>query len=76
MPIFPYKADSPLVVNANAPLTFSLASQLLKPICRRDSEEFQGRRSMNLGQFTKANPLNIGWQTGRKITLENLLSIL
>ncbi len=72
----PAEADSPLVVNSDTPLAFSLASELLKPIRRRDSEESQGCRSMNLRQFAKANPLNIRRQPRRKRTLENLLGIL
>jgi hypothetical protein len=76
VPIFPVEADSPLVVNSDTPLAFSVASELLKPIRRRDSEEFQGCRSMNLRQFAKTNPLNIRRQPGRKRTLENLLGIL
>jgi len=76
VPVFPVEADSPLVVNSDTPLTFSVASELLKPVGRRDAEEFQGCRSMNLRQFPKANPLNIHRQPGRKRTLKNFLCIL
>jgi hypothetical protein len=76
VPVFPVEADSPLVVNTDTPLAFSFASELLKPVRRRDAEEFQGCCSMELRQFPKANPLNVRRQPGRKRTLKYFLCIL
>jgi hypothetical protein len=53
----PFKADSVLLVDSNAPLPFSIASQTLQPISWGYSQFLDPRRAMNLAKFPKCHPL-------------------
>jgi len=46
--VLPSKADAPLVVDANAVLTLSVAVQRFEPIARRDSQVLNSACSMQI----------------------------
>ena len=56
IPIFESKTESPLVVNANAPLTFTIATQCLKSVARRDAEVIESKSAIKHLQFAFGNP--------------------
>jgi hypothetical protein len=55
--VSPFKTDSPLVIYADAPKPFPVASERLQPISRRRIEILNPRSPVNLAQFTECNPL-------------------
>jgi hypothetical protein len=59
VPSIPPETDAPLIVDANAPLSFSFPSQFLQPVGRWDTEEIKAGSSVNQGQFSNGGPSNI-----------------
>ena len=59
VPFIPSETDAPLIVDADAPLTFSIPSQFLKSVARRDKKKIDARSAVNQGQFSKCGFLNI-----------------
>ena len=55
----PHKTDSPLVINANAVLPFSIILQCLKPIGWRYPEIIKRLRLIQHEQFSQHDLLNI-----------------
>ena len=51
----PDEADAQLVVNANAPLAFSVSLQLLQPIPRRDTKSLNIRSGSNHVKLAQRN---------------------
>jgi len=51
----PYEADSPLVIDANAVLTLSIALQGLKAVARRSLQKVQGLCRVKLGELSLCN---------------------
>jgi hypothetical protein len=51
VPVKPHKAQSPLIVDANAVLTSTIADQSLQSVARRDAQEIQRGRSVQLLQL-------------------------
>jgi len=58
VPIFPAKADSPLIVDPDAVLSLAIALQGLDPVARRDSEVFQMLGPMKVQELTSCNPFD------------------
>jgi len=52
VPLCPYKAQTPLIVDAHAVLPLSLSAQNLQPISGRCSKVSQLRRAIQLPQFS------------------------
>jgi hypothetical protein len=57
--LFPTKANSILIVYANAVLTRSISLQTLKTVCRRRSEVTKFFRIVDLNQSAKSNRSNL-----------------
>jgi hypothetical protein len=57
VPVLPAKADSPLVVDADAPLTFPVASQFLQSVAWRCSQVGDACRSIKHPKLTESNSL-------------------
>jgi hypothetical protein len=70
VPFIPSETDAPLIVDANAPLSFSIPSQFLKPAARWDKEKIMAGSAVNQGQFSKCGFLNIPWQSRGKEPVE------
>jgi len=70
VPFIPSETDAPLIVDANAPLSFSIPSQFLKPVARWDKEKIMAGSAVNQGQFSKCGFLNIPWQSRGKEPVE------
>jgi hypothetical protein len=76
VPFIPPETDTPLIVNADAPLSFSIPSQLLQPVGRWDTEEIKVGSAVNQGQFSKGGLLNIPGKSGGKEPAEYFQSFL
>jgi hypothetical protein len=76
MAVPPVEAYSPLIVDPDAPLAFSLADKLFQPVSRRYAKKFQSCRAVDLGQFAKGHPMYVLRQTGYECALEDLFRIL
>src|SRR3981189_3152380 len=57
VPVIPAEADSTLVVDADAPLSFPVAPQFLQPVARRCSKVGDTCRSIEHPKFAKSNSL-------------------
>src|SRR5690606_502729 len=51
----PAKADAPLVIDANAPLTRAVTAQGLQPVPRRHPEILDGSRSIEIGELARGD---------------------
>src|ERR1035441_7975400 len=60
MPILPCKANSPSLVDPQAPLAFPVPLQRLQTVARRQIEFFQPRNAMNLPQLAERHTLKRG----------------
>ena len=70
VPFIPSETDAPLIVDADAPLTFSVPSQFLKPVARWDKEEIKAGSAVIQGQFSKSGLLNIPRKSSLKEPVE------
>jgi len=70
----PFKTDSPLIVNSNTILPFSVADQLFKAIRGRNPQVVDVEGVVDHAKFTQCHLLNIHWQFARTLTLMNSLS--
>ena len=55
----PSKADSPLIVDANAVLPTTISSELLEAICRGDEQILEGLGGIQQEQLSQRNPLKV-----------------
>jgi len=51
----PLKADSPLIVNANTPLTFTISVKLFQMVSQRLRQLFDSAYILDLSKFPKGN---------------------
>jgi hypothetical protein len=58
IPVFPVKADSPLIVDPHAVLPLAIALEDLKPIARRDSEVLKVPGLVKVQELPPCNPLD------------------
>jgi len=70
VPLIPSETDAPLIVDADAPLPFSIPSQFLKSVARRDKKKINAGSAVNQGQFSKCGLLNILWESRGKEPVE------
>lgn len=73
-PFIPFKAHPPLIVDAYAPLSGTLAFQCLQPIVRRDTQIFDTLRVVQHTQLAPRHVLNLARQTARKFAAPDLES--
>jgi hypothetical protein len=66
----PSETDAPLVVDPDAVLAGSIAFQRFEPIARRDAQEIQSRRSIDLQQFSMRNSLHVGRKASAMLAQE------
>jgi hypothetical protein len=71
----PPEPDTPLVIDSNAVLTGSVAFQRFKPIARRDAQEIQGSRSMDLQQLPMRDPLYVRRKAPAMLAPEEFLCL-
>jgi hypothetical protein len=71
VPFTPAEADAPLVVDANAVLTGSVAFQRLQPVARRYPQGFQRSGGMNLDELSIGSALEVARHTARVGTAED-----
>jgi len=57
--VFPQKADSELIVHANAVLSGAIASQDLQPVARRHAKIVESCRAVQDAQLASCNGLNV-----------------
>jgi hypothetical protein len=58
IPVFPVKADSPLIVDPNTVLPLAIALEGLKSIARRDSEVLKVSGLVKVQELPPCNPLD------------------
>jgi hypothetical protein len=56
--VFPYKADSPLVVDPYTVLALSIPRELLKPVTRWGTKVLQGLCPIQDGELSEGHTLN------------------
>jgi hypothetical protein len=69
--VLPHKADSPLIVDPDAPLPGSASSQRFEPIPRRAAKIAQTLGLIQLLQLSPRHPLDIRGEDGRALTPEH-----
>jgi hypothetical protein len=62
----PPETDTPLIVDADAPLSFSVSPQFFQPVRRRDTKEIKAGGCVNQSQFSQGGLLDIPWKSGGK----------
>jgi hypothetical protein len=60
IPVFPAKADAPLVVYAYAVLTGPIALELLEPVTGRDTEILELLGGVHSHELAQHGPLEVG----------------
>jgi len=56
--VIPKEADSPLIINPDAILTFPVSNQLFQSVLRRNPQIIDILRSMNQAKFSQSDSLN------------------
>jgi hypothetical protein len=56
VPVFPEKADPPLIVDPDAELTFAIGLQRFQPVARRNSEVIKAPGPVKIQEFPPCNP--------------------
>lgn len=74
--VFPPEADTPLVVDADAPFTLAITGKLFQAVSRRNPEEIKGCCAAELLQLPLGNPLHILGKPCRESAMEELFSFL
>ena len=69
----PAKADAPLVVDADAVLSLSIAAQRLEAVGRRQPQVRQRRRCYHPLKSHACPALDVGWEAPNRLALEDLL---
>jgi hypothetical protein len=75
MPISPEKANSPLVIDANAMLPLAIPFERLKPIRRRQPEIFQPDCCVNRVQLHKCPLLNLSRESFHEFSFKDSLGV-
>jgi len=66
----PFEANTPLIVNPNGPLPFSLSSQSLKPVGWRGTKILKLNRRINRVKLHEGTLLNYPRKLTRELTLK------
>jgi hypothetical protein len=72
----PTKANSPLVVDADAVLAFSVACQFLQSIAGEPGEVFKRFRAMELPQLPERSALDLSVEFRLSMSVEDALGLL
>jgi hypothetical protein len=72
IPVFPVKADTPLLIDADTPLPLPIPEKLFELICRWDAEKVKSCSAMDLHKLSKSHTLNCLGQLCRESSFENL----
>ncbi|MNL61162.1 hypothetical protein D3C87_1850520 [compost metagenome] len=72
---FPDKADAPLVIDANAPLTCPFALEAFQPIAGRHTQVLQGAGGVQQAQLAQCNALNVAGQLVAALALPDQLRL-
>ena len=67
--IVPIKTNTPLIIDANAPLTLAISFERLQPVMRRDSQRIKALRGMQHLQFPHCHLGDVR-KPGNALTLE------
>ena len=72
----PFKTDAPLVVDANAILTLSIARQFLEAVGRRYAQILQDLGCIQDFKSPSGNPLDVLREFARELTIEDSFRFL
>jgi len=73
--VLPAEADPPLVVHANAVLSFAVAGKCLEAIARRDTQFVETNRGVYEKELAMRPPLNVRRKPPRALPSEDLLGL-
>ena len=76
MAVVPDETDSPLVIDPDAVLSFSVAFQDFQTVAGRRSEVFQLDCGMHMQKLSESDPLNIRRDSPRSFPVEDPLGFL
>jgi len=71
--VFPKEADSPLIIDPDAPLARAIAGKQLQLVARRDAKKVERGGAVKLFQFALCQTLHILRQLCRKAAIEQFL---
>ena len=71
----PFKADAPLIVNADAVLSFAVASQSFQSVGRRDAQIIQILCVIEHTQFPQGSLLDVRWKLARPLAQVDFVSL-
>jgi hypothetical protein len=72
----PFETDPELIVDSNAELALSIASQLLKPVAGWDTAVIDCGRGMEHGQLSLGHPLKIGTESPNTAIMPHVLGVV
>ena len=72
---FPSEANSPLIIDPDAPLAIAVTGKLLQSVPRRDSQKVEAGSAAQLFELALGDALNVLRQLRRKSPMEQLLSL-
>ena len=72
----PAEADAPLIIDPDAVLTGTVASQLFETVSGRRPEILKPHRRVELAQLSQGHPLNVGPKLPDRLALEEPLGVL
>jgi len=70
----PFETDSPLVINSNAMLSYTITAKFFKSIRRGNSQVIEVNGIVDHTQLSQSYLLYIGWKLPRTLALINLFS--
>ena len=73
--IVPSETETPLLVDADAPLTHAVSLKGLQPISRRIAQVLNRQRSVELTQLSQRPVLNIAWKLAATLALPDALGL-
>jgi hypothetical protein len=76
VPIYPSKADTPLIVDPNAHLPRPIPFQGFEPIAGRITQVVNGHRGIKLAQLPKRSILNVPRKLAAPLTFPDSLGLL
>jgi hypothetical protein len=75
MPVTPYEADTPLIIDADTVLPFPISLQGFQSVRRREAQILQTGGGIDRVEFHERSLLNVVGELPHELTLEDLLRI-
>ena len=76
VPLVPYKADSPPVIDSDTILPQTVSLKTFKAVSRRNSQVVKGLCPIEHTQFPESNSLNFRWQFSQRFAVKESFRLL